>query len=141
MFLATNRPFDLDEAMHRRITSVVEFKSPDHIQRRAIWQIMIQSNGVRVEDGIDWEQVALKYELSGGFIKNAVMSAMLQALGRDCEAPVLKECDIVQGCRAQMRGSLQVCWFYFLRFTHAMLNTRHPTDEDLRAPRRTDRWL
>ena len=85
VFLATNRPFDLDEAMHRRITSVVEFKSPDHIQRKKIWQIMIQSNGVRVEEGIDWEQVALKYELSGGFIKNAVMSAMLRYAGLfDC---------------------------------------------------------
>ena len=26
VFLATNRPYDLDEAMHRRINSVIEFK-------------------------------------------------------------------------------------------------------------------
>lgn len=38
VFLATNKPLDLDEAMHRRITSVYEFKAPDHCQRRLIWQ-------------------------------------------------------------------------------------------------------
>jgi SpoVK/Ycf46/Vps4 family AAA+-type ATPase len=38
VFLATNKPLDLDEAMHRRITSVYEFKAPDHCQRRMIWQ-------------------------------------------------------------------------------------------------------
>ncbi len=32
IFLATNRPFDLDEAMQRRITSVFEFRAPNHIQ-------------------------------------------------------------------------------------------------------------
>jgi SpoVK/Ycf46/Vps4 family AAA+-type ATPase len=26
VFLATNRPYDLDEAMHRRITSVLEYR-------------------------------------------------------------------------------------------------------------------
>lgn len=26
VFLATNRPYELDEAMHRRITSVVKFR-------------------------------------------------------------------------------------------------------------------
>ena len=35
IFLATNRPFDLDEAMQRRITSVFEFRAPNHIQVRA----------------------------------------------------------------------------------------------------------
>ena len=29
IILATNRPFDLDEAMHRRITLAIEFSKPD----------------------------------------------------------------------------------------------------------------
>ena len=36
--MATNRPYDLDEAMHRRIMIAVEFRQPDHILRKAIWQ-------------------------------------------------------------------------------------------------------
>ena len=29
IILATNRPFDLDEAMHRRITLAIEFQKPE----------------------------------------------------------------------------------------------------------------
>lgn len=31
---ATNRPQELDEAMHRRITMAFEFRKPDHVQRQ-----------------------------------------------------------------------------------------------------------
>lgn len=36
--LATNRPYDLDEAMHRRIMVAIEFRPPDHLLRKAIWE-------------------------------------------------------------------------------------------------------
>ncbi len=68
VFLATNRPFDLDEAMHRRITAVFEYKAPDHLQRREIWRVLL-SDKLKTDPNIDWEAIALKYELSGGFIK------------------------------------------------------------------------
>lgn len=38
VILATNRAFDLDEAMHRRITLAAEFKKPDHLLRSVIWR-------------------------------------------------------------------------------------------------------
>ena len=30
--LATNRPFDLDEAMHRRVTLAIEFRKPGELE-------------------------------------------------------------------------------------------------------------
>jgi len=36
--LATNRAFDLDEAMHRRISLAIEFRKPDHMMRQEIWK-------------------------------------------------------------------------------------------------------
>ena len=41
VFLATNRPHELDEAMHRRITSVVQFHSPDFNMRLRIWESLL----------------------------------------------------------------------------------------------------
>ena len=38
--LATNRPMDLDEAMHRRITLAIEFSKPDLLLREKIWRSM-----------------------------------------------------------------------------------------------------
>ena len=136
VFLATNRPFDLDEAMHRRIHYVFHFKLPNHAQRREIWRIHTTAGGLlgasattdkkkkeRGGDGSDegveggskqgggggddsdddaddsdddaesssavlldhairWEEIALRYELSGGFIRNAVLSALMMAVSR-----------------------------------------------------------
>ncbi|TMW61087.1 hypothetical protein Poli38472_014548 [Pythium oligandrum] len=110
VFLATNRPFDLDEAMHRRITAVFEFKAPDHIQRRKIWQVLLK-NSLKTADDIDWDAISLKYELSGGFIKNAILSALLRAISRDAENPVISHDDVVAGCALQMRGSLHMKTF------------------------------
>jgi AAA+ superfamily predicted ATPase len=58
IMLATNRPLDLDEAMHRRITCVSEFHAPDHTQRRAIWKLA--SERLPVTDNIDWDRIALR---------------------------------------------------------------------------------
>ncbi|CAH0482292.1 unnamed protein product [Peronospora belbahrii] len=111
VFLATNRPFDLDEAMHRRITAVFEFKAPDHIQRRKIWDVLMVRGAMQAEPSIDWDTIALKYELSGGFIKNAILSALLKAISRNGESPVISQADIVEGCALQMRGSLHMKTF------------------------------
>jgi SpoVK/Ycf46/Vps4 family AAA+-type ATPase len=112
IFLATNRPFDLDEAMHRRINSVFEFRQPSHLERERIWQLHTKYPGIVVDETINWGKIAEKYELSGGFIKNAVTSALLIAISRDGQdTPVIKEEDIVEGCSMQMRGSLQMKMF------------------------------
>ena len=44
IIMATNRPFDLDEAMHRRITIALEFRQPDHLLRKAIWESHIPAD-------------------------------------------------------------------------------------------------
>lgn len=56
IILATNRPFDLDEAMHRRIMLAIEFRQPDHLLRKAIWQCHIPEQ-MRVADDIDLVRV------------------------------------------------------------------------------------
>ena len=105
VFLATNRPYELDEAMHRRITAVVEYQSPDHIMRRLIWENLL-ADKLTLAPCVDVAALAIKYDLSGGFIKNAVLSAVLSALSRDKENPVLSQEDLVMGCKLQMRGSM-----------------------------------
>lgn len=111
MFLATNRPYDLDEAMHRRITEVFEFKAPNYLERLEIWKLVTSPKSVPCDPTIDWQKIALQYELTGGFIKNAVMSALLAAVGRDPRSPLLTEQDIIDGCKKQVRGALQMVEF------------------------------
>lgn len=49
-----------------------------------------------------------RYELTGGYIKNALVSALLLAISRSADDPKVTEDDIVAGCQMQMRGSLQM---------------------------------
>jgi SpoVK/Ycf46/Vps4 family AAA+-type ATPase len=62
--MATNRPCDLDDALHRRISLAVEFKKPDHIMREEIWK-KLRPPKAPLEDDIDFGLLAQKYELSG----------------------------------------------------------------------------
>merc|ERR1719230_2309285 len=52
IILATNRPFDLDEAMHRRITLAIEFNKPDHLLRKDIWKALLPPS-LPLSDDVD----------------------------------------------------------------------------------------
>jgi SpoVK/Ycf46/Vps4 family AAA+-type ATPase len=107
VFLATNKPLDIDEAMHRRISRVYMFRPPNCQQRMLLWE-SFRSAGLQFSKHIDWNTISMKYELTGGFIKNAVMNALMMACARDVENPVISQEDLVQGCSTQMRGFLQM---------------------------------
>ena len=53
-------------------------------------------------------ELSLRYELSGGFIKNAVLSALSIAISRDRENPVICHKDLQQGANLQLRGALRM---------------------------------
>lgn len=61
--------------MHRRITMTFEFRRPDHTQRQQIWRRQLPAKIQRTDD-VDINLLALKYELSGGYIRNAVQAAL-----------------------------------------------------------------
>lgn len=50
--MATNRPYDLDEAMHRRIMIAVDFRQPDHLLRKAIWESHVPKE-IKLAEDID----------------------------------------------------------------------------------------
>ncbi|KAL9654345.1 hypothetical protein ABK040_010374 [Willaertia magna] len=105
--MATNRQYDLDEAMHRRISCVFEFSNPDPILRKAIWEKHIPEK-VKLAPDVDLESLSLEFELSGGLIKNAVLSALSYAISRDSENPIITQDDLYRGSKAQLRGVLKM---------------------------------
>jgi hypothetical protein len=50
----------------------------------------------------------LLLQLTGGFIKNAIISSLLLAIGRSMDPLVVTEHDLMEGCRLQLRGSLRM---------------------------------
>jgi DNA polymerase III delta prime subunit len=76
--LATNRMGDLDEAFTRRFHFILDFPMPQPPERRRIWEGMMPSDAER-EPEIDFETLARDYEISGGEIRNSVLSAAFLA--------------------------------------------------------------
>lgn len=111
IIMATNRPFDLDEAMHRRITIALEFRQPDHLLRKAIWESHIPAE-MKMSKDVDLNELSLRYELTGGFIKNAILSALSIAVSRDGDSPLITQADLLKGASLQLRGRLRMKDFH-----------------------------
>jgi hypothetical protein len=54
------------------------------------------------------DELAIRFELTGGFIKNAILSALSIAVSRDGEEPVVSQKDLLQGANLQLRGRLKM---------------------------------
>lgn len=76
--MATNLIGNIDAAFMRRITYVVHFPFPDPAMREEIYRRTIPKKAP-VADDVDWAFLAEKFELSGGHIKNIVLSAAFLA--------------------------------------------------------------
>mmetsp|Transcript_39039 Transcript_39039/g.85799 ORF Transcript_39039/g.85799 Transcript_39039/m.85799 type:complete len:749 (-) Transcript_39039:500-2746(-) len=108
--LATNRPMDLDEAMHRRITLAIEFSKPDLLLRERIWR-ELRPPKLPLAADVDFMTLARKYELPGGFIKNAWLSALSLAVARDGIDCTITQADLHAGGSHQLRGRLAMSQF------------------------------
>ncbi|MBQ0983503.1 ATP-binding protein [Streptomyces sp. F63] len=96
--LTTNLRANIDEAFTRRLDLVVDFPFPDAEQRLALWHNSLAA--VPCEDGLDAGPCAREFELSGGAIRSAVVTAAYAAAARG--GAVGPE-DLLAGARREYR--------------------------------------
>ncbi|WP_189316985.1 ATP-binding protein, partial [Streptomyces brasiliensis] len=96
--LTTNLRANIDEAFTRRLDLVVDFPFPDVGQRLALWRHSL-SHVPCVED-IQLTAVASDFELAGGSIRSAVVTAAYLAAGRD---GLVTPTDVLEGARREYR--------------------------------------
>ncbi|MGW1779398.1 AAA family ATPase [Streptomyces sp. NPDC002143] len=96
--LTTNLRANIDEAFTRRLDLVVDFPFPDPGQRLALWRHGLAH--VPCAADIDFEPLAKDFELAGGSIRSAVVTAAYLAAGRD--EPVA-DGDLLEGARREYR--------------------------------------
>jgi hypothetical protein len=75
--LATNRRQQLDEALLRRVSFVISFPFPDEESRKRIWDVVWP--GVPRTDDVDLAELARRFALSGGNIRNIALAASFLA--------------------------------------------------------------
>jgi SpoVK/Ycf46/Vps4 family AAA+-type ATPase len=78
--LSTNLRANLDEAFARRLDVLADFPQPDEEQRLALWRHCLRSEAP-IADDLDLAFCAKAFELSGGNIRNIVVTAAFLAAG------------------------------------------------------------
>ncbi|MCD5352042.1 ATP-binding protein [Kineosporia mesophila] len=79
--LTTNLRANIDDAFTRRLDLVVDFPFPDAGQRARLWHHSLA--GAPLEPGLDPAHVATRFEMPGGAIHSACVTAAYLAAGRD----------------------------------------------------------
>lgn len=77
IIFTTNRLGTLDDAMNRRIALKLKFELPTHLERIEIWKRMFPKKAP-IDKDVDWNRLAT-IEVTGGYIKNAVLRAVRMA--------------------------------------------------------------
>jgi len=97
--LATNLEQGLDDAFKRRVRFSILFELPEEAERRRLWISMFPSR-VPLEPDIDWDLMAKRFEMAGGYIKKAALRAAL--IAAEARRPI-STADLVEAARQEYR--------------------------------------
>ena len=76
--LATNNARNFDEAFRRRMTYFINIPMPDQQTRLRIWETVFPKE-LPIDRGVNFEELAQKFEFSGSSIKSVAVSAAYAA--------------------------------------------------------------
>lgn len=127
--MATNRVVELDPALDRRITMKVPFFLPDETQRERIWKALVPPN-VSLEKDVNLKSLARNYIFSGGLIKNAMFTAITNAMSRNGKSKVLLNSSDIEEAAGWQAASM----FDLNSFGRTYLPQRSIKDLPLRPP-------
>lgn len=94
VILASNLKANIDEAFSRRFQTSVYFPLPDSVQRLRLWKGLFPNPGQLAAD-VNLEELAEKYELSGGALTNVVRYAAIRAMRM--KRDTIMQSDLVKG--------------------------------------------
>jgi hypothetical protein len=76
--LTTNAESAIDPALQRRLNFRIRFPEPEVDEREKLWRQLLPP-GVGLGEGVDFHALAERFDMTGGYIKNAVVRAAVIA--------------------------------------------------------------
>ncbi|MEM2900692.1 MAG: ATP-binding protein [Thermoplasmata archaeon] len=101
VILTTNLASNLDRALERRLALKLQIPPPGEKERVAIWQKLVPKDAP-LENDVSFEELAKKFNFTGGQIKNAVLNAARFAIARKAEKSA--QADFIQSCMLELEG-------------------------------------
>jgi len=80
--LTTNHETAIDPAFRRRIAMHVQFPVPEVEERARLWRALLPASA-EVDPDVDFGSLATRFEISGGYIRNAILRAAFFAADED----------------------------------------------------------
>ena len=100
--MATNTPSYIDEAVNRRLMLKLHFTQPNAEEREAIWKQLIPPQTPLAKD-VNFYELAQRFELTGGYIKNAVLMAISASIQE--KSPHISQHHLLQGAEQQIENT------------------------------------
>jgi SpoVK/Ycf46/Vps4 family AAA+-type ATPase len=106
VIFATNLAANFDPAFERRIRTHVLFEMPGPAEREQIWRVQLHPTRTPLARDVDFTELARRYEVSGGDIRNAVLKAALAAAARPGpdSAKRIEQRDLESGIESVLMG-------------------------------------
>ena len=106
VIFATNLAANFDPAFERRIRTHVLFEMPGPAERERIWRVQLHPTRTPLASDVDFRELAARYQVSGGDIRNAVLKAALAAAARPGpdSGKRIHQNDLVAGIDAVLTG-------------------------------------
>ena len=124
--MATNNPEQIGKPFDRRISLKIELPVPDENMREQLWKIHIPE-GVTLDNNADLRNLAKKYVLSGGYIKNAVIAALHRVFERDQNHHVITHEDLEYGASLQSpEVGVENQFYKVIKFQHGKEGVKLP---------------
>jgi hypothetical protein len=76
--LTTNAESSIDPALQRRLNFRIRFPEPEVDEREKLWRQLLPPQA-GLHDGVDFHSLAERFDMTGGYIKNAVVRAAVIA--------------------------------------------------------------
>jgi SpoVK/Ycf46/Vps4 family AAA+-type ATPase len=83
VIFATNMASNFDPAFERRIRTHILFRMPSVAERERIWKVQVHPEKTPLEKDVDFRELAERFEVVGGDIRNAVLKAAQIAAAED----------------------------------------------------------
>ena len=117
--LATNLRANIDEAFARRLSVTIEFRDPDRPQRLALWRKLSARSPLGTT--VDFDYLSEAFDLTGGNIRNVVVSAAYLAAGN---GQVVEMHHLIKGTEIEYRKLGRLCTEAEFGLYYPLLETR-----------------